>query len=133
MTQMKFFNTIHLRGLEFDQAILDVTKQDDRIYEILKQANREMTPFEVGTFYDELYSPVPITSIRRAMTTLTKEGKLIKTQNQKAEVYGKRNYCWRIATKAEQAWYLGEDTDKFYDTEQKAFDDLATHNERFTD
>ena len=54
-----------------------------------------MTPFDVET---ALYSNtmVPITSIRRAITNLTNDEKLVKTDNQKTGPYGKPSYCWKL-------------------------------------
>ena len=133
MTQMKFFNTIRIRGHELERAQFTAKKQSDRIYEVFKRTSGKLTPFEIWQVDCELDQVVPITSIRRAMTTLTDDGKLIKTDRMKEERYGKANHYWRLATKAEMAWFLGEDTDMFHDPEKKAFDDLATFNERFTD
>ena len=38
----------------------------------------------------------PITSIRRAMTCLTIEGKLIKTEHMGMGMYGKKEYYYRL-------------------------------------
>ena len=39
----------------------------------------------------------PITSIRRAITDLTNEGKLVKTNSLKKGNYGKKCHCWKLA------------------------------------
>lgn len=54
-----------------------------------------MTPFYVLDLYSKLYHPVPITSIRRAMSNLTEQNKLIKTRNMKKEFFGKKNFLWK--------------------------------------
>lgn len=45
----------------------------------------------------------PITSIRRAITDLTKEGKLEKVvDHQRLEIYGVCNCCWRLVKRSAQ-------------------------------
>ena len=39
---------------------------------------------------------VPLTSIRRAVSTLTKQGKLVKTDDMSVGVYGKREYMYSL-------------------------------------
>jgi hypothetical protein len=93
-----YYNTTNLSGLDLKNAQGSVLKQEDRIYEFFKaNANREITPFEVLEALYE-HSPVPITSVRRAITNLTDEDKLIKTNNQKTGPYGKPSYCWKLKT-----------------------------------
>ena len=58
----------------------------------------KLTPSEVYLIYNVDYKPnTPITSIRRAMNTLTKRGKLVKTDEMKEGEYGKPEHCWRLA------------------------------------
>jgi len=53
----------------------------------------EATPFEV---HRKCGLNSPITSIRRAITNLTKEGKLVKTDRKVIEKYGVSNYTWTV-------------------------------------
>lgn len=53
-----------------------------------------MTPMEVMEKYNDRFHKVPLTSIRRAITDLTKDGRLIKTTEKKLECLGKPNYKW---------------------------------------
>ena len=62
-----------------------------------KMSGVSMTPAQVSSYYDDYYGPAPLTSIRRAMTTLTKDGKLIKTDKQVPGIYGTPNYKWKLA------------------------------------
>jgi hypothetical protein len=39
---------------------------------------------------------IPLTSVRRAISTLTREGVLKKTDKQRTGYYGKREYMWRL-------------------------------------
>jgi hypothetical protein len=93
---MAYYNTTNLSGVDLKNSANSALKQEDRIHEFYKaNANREITPFEVE---QELYShtTVPITSIRRAITNLTTDDKLIKTSNTKQGPYGKPSYCWKL-------------------------------------
>ena len=90
--QLDFFNTIHLKGEELKQAKETCNKQEERILGIMKGA---MTPFEVLEVYNGIYDPIPITSCRRAMTSLTDKGKLEMLDEMKVERYNKKNHLWR--------------------------------------
>ena len=44
---------------------------------------------------------VPITSIQRAITNLTDDNKLVKTNIMRIGPYGKQVHCWRLAREGE--------------------------------
>lgn len=91
-----YYNTTNLSGESLVNSKASTMKQEERIYEFFKcNANRVMSPFDVE---DALYSNtmVPITSIRRAITNLTTDERLVKTTNQKTGPYGKPCYCWKF-------------------------------------
>jgi len=97
-----FYNTIHAEGVELNNYDDKAHSQQDLIISLFhykaneyKTYSFEMTPYEVSRYFPEW----PITSIRRAMTNLTKEGKLVKTNKQRTGGYGKPNYTWRLKTK----------------------------------
>lgn len=92
---MSFFNTINLKGEELKVATQSCSKQEERILELMKNGIAK-TPSEVWEKYNKTFSPVPITSIRRAMTCLTEKGKLEKLDEMKEGNYGKKNHKWRI-------------------------------------
>lgn len=96
MRQLKlnFFNTINQSSENLRKSQRQVENQGERIYQIMVKENRAMTPFEIGEIYNSIYNPVPITSIRRAISDLTDSGLLIKTLQQKEGAYGKPNYTW---------------------------------------
>lgn len=91
-----FFNTINLKEDQLSFHFLKAEKQTDRVLAILKQRKIPMTPFGVHEVYVRYYGDCLITSIRRAISTLTAQDKLIKTRLMKDEVYGKPNYKWII-------------------------------------
>tara|TARA_R110000803_G_scaffold192315_1_gene255140 strand:- start:52 stop:339 length:288 start_codon:yes stop_codon:yes gene_type:complete len=92
----QFFNTTNESGIDLQLAIQKAKNQNDRIYKIMQQNSEPMTPFEVQSVYELIFPSVPITSIRRAMSTLTDNGQLVKTENMKVEQYGAKNHLWRV-------------------------------------
>lgn len=68
--------------------------QTERIAEFFSNNPGNLyTPFEVQ---DALATDAPITSIRRAMSDLTRKGFLIKTSEQRLGELGNLNYCWKL-------------------------------------
>ena len=91
-----FYNTIHQTGDQLDLFKKNNVKQDDKIYTFFTEnPDKTFTPFEVQN--EMKMRNVPITSIRRAMNSLTRKGMLIKTDEQRLGEYGKVNYCWKLA------------------------------------
>ena len=93
--QLNFYNTIGFTGKTLSRALINIDKQGERILIILKQSRKALTPFEVLETYCDYYPEIPITSIRRAMTDLTNDGKLVKLSEMKQGNYGKPNHKWR--------------------------------------
>lgn len=93
--QLDFFNTINLSGVPLQEATEKACHQNDRVLKIMKELIKA-TPFQVSEVYDKLYSPAPITSIRRSMTVLTSQGKLEMTDEMKKGKYGMNNHVWKI-------------------------------------
>ena len=98
MEQMNlFYNTVNLNGTDLKKAVQKSNRQSDRVLKIFKMNAIPMTPAQVSGYYDDLYSPSPLTSIRRAITNLTKDGRLIKTDVKVPGIYGTPNYKWKLA------------------------------------
>ena len=93
-----FYNTIGLQGSELAQANASCETQEERVLKIM-QVGCSFTPSHVHWVYNEFYPEVPITSIRRAMTNLTRRGLIRKTDEKEEGKYGKLNYKWIINTK----------------------------------
>jgi transcription initiation factor IIE alpha subunit len=45
---------------------------------------------------------VPLTSIRRAITRLSYQGRIVKTDRQREGLYGKPEYIWEIDTRQQK-------------------------------
>ncbi len=89
-----FHNTINASGDTLVAHTITCKSQEERILAIFKETHKKMTPFEVHHKYSKLYKEVPITSIRRAISNLTEENKLIKLPFMRPEKYGKPNFEW---------------------------------------
>ena len=90
----RYYNTTHLEGVELEKLIENAKNETVKILAFFRSNPGERyTPFEIQTI---LKSPAPITSIRRAISTLTKEGYLIKTTYRKAGPYNTLNYTWKL-------------------------------------
>lgn len=95
----RFHNTIDAEGEELRKREHTAKKQDYLILNVFKRHSQSR--FTAFMVLDLLQMPdnkpkPPITSVRRAMTNLTKEGYLIKTQEQKEERYGVKNYLYTL-------------------------------------
>ena len=98
---MTFFNTTNETGAELATYKTKATTQSDRIYEFYKR--HRGVPFSPSQVQAALaMHNVPITSIRRAITDLTNECKLIKTEIKTQGMYGRDEYCWRLAGRMTQ-------------------------------
>ena len=72
--------------------------QEEIILDLFKRnPNFHMTPFDIQEALSMLYDMnAPITSVRRAITDLTTEEKLVKTDIMKKGKYGKEVHCWKF-------------------------------------
>ena len=93
-----YYNTTSLQGPTLFDSIRTAINQDELILEYFRK------------YPDSLFSPcdiwkslfpdgkVPITSIRRSINTITKDGLLIKTDQYKNGIYGKKCFMWKLKT-----------------------------------
>lgn len=92
--QLTFFNTINLSSEPLAEATGQTIKQNDRVYGLFVSYGK-MTPLECSRVYNDNYPHCPETSIRRAITCLTDQGKLEMLDQMKVEKYGKPNHYWK--------------------------------------
>jgi Fe2+ or Zn2+ uptake regulation protein len=72
-------------------------QQDEAVLGILKlYYPASLSPSEVHEIYCQTGRDCPVTSIRRALTNLTKEGFLIKTDVMKDGQYGRKEHTWKV-------------------------------------
>ena len=95
MQTNSFHNTIEADGQVLIDFEAKAKTQEDVIFDLFNQYNKtDITPDEVLLLCK--FENTPITSIRRAITNLTKQGKLIKTNIQRKGQYGKLTYAWKL-------------------------------------
>ena len=93
-----YFNTTNSKGKALFDYFNQANNQNDLILSLLSVINRPMSPIEVQEICNiSLNKNWPITSIRRALTTLsnnTSETGIYKTGNKVMGAYGRPNYQW---------------------------------------
>ena len=85
-----YYNTNNESGLDLRESWTSNAKQDDLILRIFMiSPNDSFTPDEIEEACQRCNRDWPITSIRRAINTLTKHGNLTKTDD---------THAWKFAT-----------------------------------
>lgn len=91
-----FFNTTRLRDKELRERMISTGRQNGIVLRFfLDNPRHDFTPFEVQEYAN--LQQTPITSIRRALTTLTSMGYLVKTNIMREGEFGAVNHTWRLA------------------------------------
>ena len=100
-----YYNTTNEEGLELLDSRTKALTQDELILEIYQiheehDIDRDgLSPEIVRWTCEEFYGKDwPITSIRRSIHTLTKAGKLTKTNKLYRGRYGKNEHIWKLTT-----------------------------------
>jgi hypothetical protein len=89
-----FYNTTHMSREEIMKRRASAGMQNKSILDFFRD-NPEgyFTPFEVQEYTGQ--QRIPITSIRRALNTLTQAGLLVKTDKLRPGDYGMMNHTWK--------------------------------------
>lgn len=88
-----FHNTVELEGEDLTAANSRASDQEASIFAYFVGNGGLHTPCEVAAAFPQW----PITSVRRAITNMTKCGNLRKTSVRRQGVYGVANFCWCAA------------------------------------
>jgi len=70
-------------------------KQDDYILTVFEEGG-DYTPSEMQRRLERLGIRWPLTSIRRAITNLTQDRRLVQTDHRREGLYGRDERVWRI-------------------------------------
>lgn len=93
---MAYYNTTNEKGEKLKEYQAKALTQKEMITRhFLKNKGKEFSPSEVWQKLFDIFTP--ITSIRRAISDLTDEGILVKTQNQKKGLFGRKEHTWKYA------------------------------------
>ena len=90
-----YHNTTGLKGKELIKRQLKAGSQNDAILKFFNRYPcRDFTPYEV---WKAMNLPcTPITSIRRALSDLTKLEYLVRTDEKRLGQYGELTHCWKL-------------------------------------
>jgi len=94
-----FHNTVGFEGNKLKEAEINCVGQELDILNYFKRQSRVIkTKHSPSDIHHAIWGDgiVPLTSVRRAMSNLTKKGILMKTARQKDGVYGKPEYLWQL-------------------------------------
>ena len=91
-----YYNTNNETGLDLRESWTSNAKQNELILRIfMLTPNNTFTPDEIQTACESYQRNWPITSIRRAISTLTDQAKLTKTNNLREGKHGKKTHIWK--------------------------------------
>ena len=96
---MTFFNTIDENPDELAKSQAQALTQEQVIMKCFNQYEKPLSPSMVLSISG---LKCPITSIRRAMTNLSDNGKLEKTKEFVMGNYGKKEHLWQLPKKPEE-------------------------------
>ena len=90
----QYFNTTGETGVTLATYRNKAAEQDKEVLDIIDRLGGSASPSQVWRAVSKKW---PITSCRRAMTNLTKAGKLVKTGEKRLGEYGRAECVWRMA------------------------------------
>jgi hypothetical protein len=91
-----FYNTTHMTEDELRIRRVSANRQNQMILKFFQDNPMGFfTPFEVQLYTN--LERTPITSIRRAINTLTDAGLLIKTDKLRQGDFGAMNHTWKLS------------------------------------
>jgi len=90
---MRYFNTTQEKGEQLKSYVKKARKQDYEVFGVFIDEDKEMGASEV---YKKLRRKVLLTSVRRSINSLVKDGLLIATGNKKRGIYGRNELTWEI-------------------------------------
>jgi len=97
-TLPSYFNTTSLKGKKLQREIVTAKSQEKIILDYFK-VKKSLSPSQVYRFRGVIgLGNAPITSIRRSITMLTYDDKLVKTEKQRIGLYGKPEFVWELKT-----------------------------------
>jgi hypothetical protein len=93
----EFHNTTHESDqLAFDFNEINKAKNKDVLAVFEANPGVSFTPYQVGDIMIAKGSKMLQSSIKRAITDLTKQGLLVQTSEKVIERYGRPNYKWML-------------------------------------
>jgi hypothetical protein len=96
--QLNFWhNSIQALPSEHREKEKKAINQNEKILDLFRQNKyTDFTPAEVFLRFGQ---QIPLTSIRRAISDLTKAGELVKTENKRKGLFNESNNAWKLNLK----------------------------------
>lgn len=91
----QYHRTTTLNVGEYAERISQAAKQSDQVLAVYSRG-KPMTPSEVHSILNRMGKLMPITSTRRSITYLERDGKLAKLSDTKRGPFGHVEHCWQI-------------------------------------
>lgn len=91
-----YYNTSNLSGRDLLQAVQKAKGQNEAIFLYYLNKREAFSPSEIMAKMKQAGYDWPITSVRRAISTLCKEGHLVNTMEQVKGMYGSPENRWII-------------------------------------
>lgn len=98
MASVAYHNTTQMTGAALLEAVRAARNQDEAVLAIFERAGRPLTPSDVWRMTSDAGHRWPLTSIRRAITNLTTDERLVRLDFQRTGVYGRPEHLWAVAT-----------------------------------
>ena len=89
-----FHNTIALLPSEKAEREVKASNQNDKIQKLFE--DNKYTDFTAAEVHLKFGQQWPITSVRRAISTMCRIGILIESGNQRVGLYGTMNNCYKL-------------------------------------
>ena len=90
---MSYYNTTNEKGDDLKKSHEKSRTQEEKIYSFFLTYGLPLSP---SMILDKLNLECPITSVRRAVTNLTLDNKILKTDDYVNGLYGKKEHLWRL-------------------------------------
>jgi len=103
---MSYYNTTSKAGIALSEALSKAKTQEDKVLTLLEETRDNFTASDV---HNVLGLNCPLTSIRRALSTLKSYGEIVRLDITKAGVYGHQEYFYRLPTDEEECSACGCD------------------------
>ena len=113
-----YYNTNNETGVDLTESWIKAAKQNELILRLFRaNPNEALTPNDIHNMCNACDKDWPITSIRRAINTLTESGNLTKTNELREGKYGKKThtskFTTQIRTDINDTDTLGQRSDRF--------------------
>lgn len=90
-----YYNTTHSQGKDLFDFEAKAQSQEEKILAYFKRVTAP-SGIAPSWVHRKVFPCSPLTSVRRAMTNLTKQGLLEKTDKQVRGLWGRPEYLWRL-------------------------------------